>query len=139
MCNHRNPQARLSKQAPSDNFNPGDAWKGRRVHPVAEEPCGASGGASDAAVHASTLTKEEARFQRPRRPRRLDALVHEPIELLGDPHLIVASAAPVPSARSTYALDVAPNTGPEHVARFGRPETSILLTLGACIATGGVR
>ena len=137
MSNHRNPQARLSKQAPCDNFNPGDAWKGRHVHPVADEPCGGSGGVSDAAVHAFTITKEEAWFRRPRRSRRLDALVHEPIELLGDPHLIVASAAPVPSARSTYALDVAPNTGPEHVARFGRPETSILLTLGACIATGG--
>ena len=90
-------------------------------------------------MYTSTLTEQEAWFRRPRRPRRLDALVHEPIELLGDPHLIVASAAPVPSARSTYALDVAPNTGPEHVARFGRPETSILLTLGACIATRGAR
>ena len=136
MYRHHNPQASVSKLASPDNFNPGDAWKGRHVHPVADEPCGGSGGASDAAVHTFTLTEEEAWF---RRPRRLDALVHEPIELLGDPHLIVASAAPVPSARSTYALDVAPNTGPEHVARFGRPETSILLTLGACIATGGAR
>jgi hypothetical protein len=25
MSNHRNPQASVSKQAPSDNFNPGDA------------------------------------------------------------------------------------------------------------------
>jgi hypothetical protein len=25
MRNHRNPQASVSKQAPSDNFNPGDA------------------------------------------------------------------------------------------------------------------
>jgi len=25
MSNHRNPQARVSKQAPSDNFNHGDA------------------------------------------------------------------------------------------------------------------
>ena len=25
MCNHRNPQASVSKQAPSDNLNPGDA------------------------------------------------------------------------------------------------------------------
>jgi hypothetical protein len=139
MSHHRNPQASVSKQAPSDNFNPCDAWKGRHVHPVADEPCGGSGGASDAAVHTSTFTEEEVWFPRPRRPRRLDALVHEAIELLGDPHLMVASAAPVPSARSTYALDVAPNTGPDYVARFGRPETSILLALGACIATGGAR
>lgn len=25
MCKHRNPQASVSKQAPSDNFNPGPA------------------------------------------------------------------------------------------------------------------
>jgi hypothetical protein len=43
----------------------------------------------------------------------IDAIVHELSELLGNPHLI---AAPVPSARSTFALDVAPNAVPEHVA-----------------------
>jgi hypothetical protein len=43
----------------------------------------------------------------------VDAIVHELSELLGNPHLV---AAPVPSARSTFALDVTPDAVPEHVA-----------------------
>jgi hypothetical protein len=42
----------------------------------------------------------------------IDAIVHELTELLGEPHLI---AAPVPSTRSTFALDVAPDAVPEQV------------------------
>jgi hypothetical protein len=42
----------------------------------------------------------------------LDAIVHGPTELLGDPHLI-AVPAPVQSARSTFALDA--DAVPEHV------------------------
>ena len=43
----------------------------------------------------------------------IDALAHELGELLDDPHLI---AAPVPSARSTLALDVVLDGVPELVA-----------------------
>jgi hypothetical protein len=43
----------------------------------------------------------------------IDAIVHELSELLGNPHLV---AAPVPSARSTFALDVTPDAVPERVA-----------------------
>jgi len=43
----------------------------------------------------------------------VDALAHELGELLGNPHLI---AAPVPSARSTFALDVELDGVPELVA-----------------------
>src|SRR4051812_45889794 len=42
----------------------------------------------------------------------VDALAHELGELLGNPHL---SAAPVPSARSTFALDVVLDGVPELV------------------------
>jgi hypothetical protein len=43
----------------------------------------------------------------------VDAIVHELTELLSDPHTL---AAPVPSARSTFALDVTPDAVPEHAA-----------------------
>jgi hypothetical protein len=43
----------------------------------------------------------------------IDAIVHRLSELLGNPHLI---AAPVPSARPTFALDVTPDAVPDHVA-----------------------
>jgi hypothetical protein len=47
----------------------------------------------------------------------VDAIVHGLTELLGDPHTL---AAPVPSARSTFALDVTPDAVPEPVARRTR-------------------
>ena len=43
MTNHRNPQLSVSKQAPSDNFNPGHA---DALITVALEPYQAAGGAS---------------------------------------------------------------------------------------------
>jgi hypothetical protein len=64
----------------------------------------------------------------------VDAIVHELSELLGNPHPI---ADPVPSARSTFALDVAPNAVPEHVA----PDASAASrTISIAIAlSGGAR
>jgi hypothetical protein len=43
----------------------------------------------------------------------IDEIVRTLAGLLGNPHPM---AAPVPSARSTFALDVAPDAVPEHVA-----------------------
>jgi hypothetical protein len=45
----------------------------------------------------------------------VDTLVHELTELLGDPHTL-AALAPVPNARSTFALDITPDAVPDHVA-----------------------
>ena len=60
MCNHRNPQASVSKQAPSDKFNPDDSIEPLYSELIevealaafdafitaAEEPYRAAGGAS---------------------------------------------------------------------------------------------
>ena len=55
----------------------------------------------------------------------VDTIAHELGELLGNPHLI---AAPVPSARSTFALDVALDGVPELVAPDAPTASRTLIT-----------
>jgi hypothetical protein len=66
----------------------------------------------------------------------VDAIAHKLAELLGDPHLI---AAPVPSARSTFALDATPDAVLEHVA-LDAPAASRTISIAIALpggATGG--
>jgi hypothetical protein len=64
----------------------------------------------------------------------VDAIVHELSELLGEPHLI---AAPVPSARSAFALDVTPDAVPEAVAPDA-PTASRTISIAIALS-GGAR
>ena len=89
MCNHRNPQASVSKQAPSDNFNPSDRTVLLELLKHAASAARIIGHLDDA-IAAGPLAEH------------VDTIVHGLTELLGDPHALAVPDAVAPGAHVAY-------------------------------------
>jgi hypothetical protein len=119
MLTHRNPQASVSKQASSDNFNPGDVTceplligSHRQLVEIAPGDAGA----------LTTLLRRMSRIGQRLRPTPWPALPPQ-------------SPTVEPSRLATGWVRSATITAPIALLSV----RSILLTLGACIATRGAR
>jgi len=89
MTNHRNPPASVSKQAPSDNFNPSVKTVLLELLKHAASAARILGHLGDA-IAAGPLAEH------------VDAIVHGLTELLGDPHALAGPDGAASGAHDAY-------------------------------------